>query len=111
MQFIRDTNKDDEEEGLVEAMVRSYTTTADRQGTMRDDSNPYPALLGIDSAIDMNEVINLKKRTMSFERKTIWVVVPLDPTEGAHYTKRVHGYEESDDALDQIYKIIARDQD
>ena len=34
-----------------------------------DDSNPYPALLGIDWAIDMNGVINLKKRTMSFERK------------------------------------------
>lgn len=26
-----------------------------------DDSNPYPALLGINLAIDMNGVINLKK--------------------------------------------------
>jgi len=26
-----------------------------------DDNNPYPALLGIDWAIDMNGVINLKK--------------------------------------------------
>lgn len=40
-----------------------------------DDSSPYPALLGIDWAIDMNGVINLKKRTMSFERKSLWVVV------------------------------------
>jgi len=40
-----------------------------------DDSNPYSALLGIDWAIDVNEVINLKKRTMSFERKLLRVVV------------------------------------
>jgi len=26
-----------------------------------DDNNPYPALLGIDWATDMNGVINLKK--------------------------------------------------
>ena len=26
-----------------------------------DESNPYPVLLGIDWAIDMNRVINLKK--------------------------------------------------
>ena len=31
-----------------------------------DDSNPYPALLGIDWATDMNGVINLKKRKMIF---------------------------------------------
>lgn len=30
-----------------------------------DDSNPYPTLLGIDWAFDMNEVINLKKRNMT----------------------------------------------
>jgi len=32
-----------------------------------DDNNPYPALLEIDWATDMNEVINLKKRMMIFE--------------------------------------------
>jgi len=36
-----------------------------------DDSNPYLVLLGIDWAIDMNWVINLKKRTMPFERKSL----------------------------------------
>ena len=36
-----------------------------------DDSNPYPVLLGIDWAIDMNGVINLKKQTMSFEKKIL----------------------------------------
>jgi len=34
-----------------------------------DDNNLYPELLGIDWVIDMNGVINLKKWTMSFERK------------------------------------------
>jgi len=34
-----------------------------------DDNNPYPALLGIDSATDMNRVINLKKRKIIFEMK------------------------------------------
>ena len=54
-----------------------------------DDNNPYPALLGIDWAIDMNRVINLKKRKMSFENKFLRVVVPLDPGEGTRYTEPV----------------------
>jgi len=40
-----------------------------------DVNYPYPALLGIDWAIDMNGIINFKKRTMSFERKSLRVVV------------------------------------
>jgi len=72
-----------------------------------DESNTYPALLGIYWAIDMNWVINLKKQTMSFERKMLRVVVPLDPGKGQQYTEPVHDYEESDSDLDQIYKIIA----
>ena len=75
-----------------------------------DDYNPYPALLGIDWATNMNEVINLKKWKMIFENKSLCVVVPLDPAEGSHYTELVRDYE-SDDDLDQIYKIMARDQD
>lgn len=59
----------------------------------------------------MNGVINLKKRTMSFERKSLRVVVPLDPAEGVCYTEPVRGYEESEDELGQIYKITTRDQD
>ena len=35
-----------------------------------DDRNPYPALLGINWATDMNGVINLKKRKMIFEKKS-----------------------------------------
>lgn len=51
-----------------------------------DDGNPYPALLGIDWAFDMNAIINLKKRSMVFEKNGLRVVVPLDLTEGARYT-------------------------
>lgn len=53
----------------------------------------------------MNGVIDLKNREMSFERKSLCVVVPLDPAEGPCYTEPVRDYEESDDDLDQIYKI------
>lgn len=59
----------------------------------------------------MNGVINLKKRTMSFERKSLHVVVPLDPEEGPCYTELVHDYVEGDDELDQIYKIIEWEKD
>ena len=48
---------------------------------LMDESTPYPALLGIDWAINMNGVINLKKRTMVFETKLLRVVIPLDPAE------------------------------
>ena len=33
-----------------------------------DDIDPYPALLGLDWAIDMDGVINLKGKIMEFER-------------------------------------------
>jgi len=46
---------------------------------------------------------------MSFERKSLHVVVTLDHAEGLLYTKKVRDYE-SDDDLDQIYKITVRDQ-
>lgn len=75
-----------------------------------DDRNPYPVLLGIDWVTDMNGVINLKKKKMIFENKFLSIVVPLDPAEGPCHTEPVHGYE-SDDDLDQIYKITVRDQD
>ena len=76
-----------------------------------DGSNPHLVLLGIDWAIDMNGVINFKKRMMSFETKSLRVIVLLDPVEGVHYTKPVHDYDESDDELDHIYKITTWDQD
>lgn len=59
-------------------------------------------LLGIVWAIDRNGLINLKKMTISFQRKSLQVVVPLDLAEGACYTEPVCDYEETDDELDQI---------
>ena len=67
---------------------RLYGVIVDTEGaSVMDDSNPYPALLGIDYAIDMNGFINLKKRTMSFERESLRVVVLLDLAEWARYVE------------------------
>ena len=87
--------------------IKGTSTQADFQVIeIINDSNPYPMLLGIDWDTDMNGVINLKKRKMIFEKKSLRVVVPLDPAEGAHYTKPVRN-NDSDDDLDYIYKITA----
>ena len=75
-----------------------------------DDNNPYPVLLGIDWATDMNGVINLKKRKMNFEKRSLRMVVPLDPTEGSRYTELVCDYD-SDDELECIYKITTQEKD
>jgi len=75
-----------------------------------DDSNPYPTLLGIDWATDMNGVININKLKMIFEKKSLHVVVPLDLAEGLRYIDSVHDAE-SDDDLDYNYKITAWEQD
>ena len=71
-----------------------------------DDSNPYPVFLGIDWAIDMNRVINMKKRKIIFEIKSLRIVVPLDLAEGVRYTELVRD-DESDDDLACIYNITA----
>ena len=47
---------------------------------------------------------------MIFEKMSLRVVEPLDPVEGLCYTEPVRDYE-SDDDLDCIYKITAREQD
>lgn len=75
-----------------------------------DDSNPYLALLGIDWAMDMNGIINLKRQKMTFEKKSLGVVVPLDPAERERYIEPVRD-EESNDELDCIYQMTAQDQD
>jgi len=101
-------------------MGRLQGVTVDIEGTSTqtnfevidivDDNNPYPALLRIDWATDMNGIINLKKWKMIFEKKSLRIVVPLDPAEGAHYTKLVHD-DESNDELDFIYHITTGDQE
>ena len=60
--------------------------------------------------MDMNRVINLKNLKMIFEKKSLRVVVSLDPAEGACYIEPIHD-DEIDEDLDHIYKIIAQDQD
>ena len=52
----------------------------------------------------MNGVITLKKHKMIFEKKSLRVVVPLDPTEGSRYIEPVHDNEKNDDMY-CIYKI------
>ena len=74
-----------------------------------DDSNPYPALLGIEWALDNHAVINLKNRQMTFEGKGLRVIVPLDPSQGERYTEPFK--DEDQDALDQIYNITAKEED
>lgn len=49
----------------------------------------------------MNGLINLKKWTMIFEKKSFRVMVPLDRAEGPCYTESVTDYESNDD-LDLI---------
>lgn len=71
-----------------------------------DESSPYAMLLGINWAIDMNGVIDLKQRKMIFKKKSIHVVIPLDPTNKPHYTEPMCN-EEKDNPLDYIYKIAA----
>ena len=72
-----------------------------------DDADPYPALLGLDWAIDMGGIINLKRRRMVFENGGTRVIVLLDPTEGEWYIESI---QEEEDA-DHIYKIISQDDD
>ena len=66
-----------------------------------EDADPYLAILGIDWAIDVGGVINLKKGSMVFENNGTCVIVPLDLTEGAQYTEPAHDGEE----IDHIYKF------
>ena len=72
-----------------------------------EDADPYPALLGLDWAIDMGDVINLKERSMVFESKGTHVIVPLDPAEGAWYIEPAYEEEE----LDHIYKLSMLHED
>ena len=66
-----------------------------------EDFNPYPALLGLDWAITMGGIINLKKRKMIFKNTWKYVIIPLDPTEGDSYIETVHEGEE----IDSFYKL------
>jgi hypothetical protein len=47
-----------------------------------DNYDLYPYLLGIDWAFENNEVLNIKKKDMSFDTETLHMIAPLDPNEG-----------------------------
>jgi len=44
----------------------------------------------------MNKVIDLKKHKMIFEKKSLRIVIPIDPAEGLHYIELVRDYENDD---------------
>ena len=55
-----------------------------------DDTNPYPALFGIDWGIDNQIIINFKKRILTFEYLELRVVSPIDLLEGRRYVDPVN---------------------
>ena len=55
------------------------------------DTNPYPALLWIDWAIQNQTIIDFKKRMLSFEDLDMQVVSSIDPLEGQCYIKPIRG--------------------
>jgi hypothetical protein len=54
-----------------------------------DDSQPYPTLMGLEWAVDNQEIINLKRREMIFEVGNLKVTAPLYPSEGKRYIESV----------------------
>ena len=70
------------------------------------DSRPYPALLGIDWAIDNMVVIDLKKRQMTFEDNQIRVITSLDPFQGPRYIEPIRAEEEVRN-MESLYQMTA----
>ena len=54
-----------------------------------DDTNPYPALLGINLAINNQSIINFMKR-ITFEDLELGLVEPIDPLEEHRYVEKVN---------------------
>ena len=69
-----------------------------------DDSNLFHALLGIDWAFKNLDVINLKKKQMTFEGHNIKIMTPLDPSMGPRYSKPIRAEEEARE-IDDFYKM------
>jgi hypothetical protein len=95
----------------VEVNIEAVKTKADFEVIeIMDDSNPYPALLGIHYDFDNNAVLNLKKRHMSFETNTLLVIAPLDLNEGDKYNQPLDEDAQSF-IIENIYNIIKRRED
>lgn len=69
-----------------------------------DDSNPYPALLGLDWAFYNLSIVNLKKRQLFFDQGDLRFIAPLDPKEGRRYVELVRDKVDAE-GLDTIYKM------
>ena len=94
---------------LVTVDIKGMSTQTDFEVIeIFDENHPYPVLLGIDRAIDVNGVINLKKWKMIFEKKSLHIVVLLEPAKGACYIEPMRD-DESDEELEYVYKITVRD--
>jgi hypothetical protein len=67
-------------------------------------------LLGIDWAFKNSNVVDLKKRRMTFEGNGLNFIAPLDPDEYHKYTEPIreedHAYE-----IENIYKLASRQHD
>ena len=94
-------------------LVRQYTNSWEPNRAdfeviqIVEDADPYPGLLGLDWAINMGGIINLKKRSMVFENNGTRVIIPLNPAKGEQYIEPVCDEED----VDHIYKLTARDED
>ena len=89
----------------VPVKIEGTSTYANFKGIdIVEDTNMYPALLGIDSGMNKCTIINFKKRSLTFEDDKLWVVALVDPIEGHKYVKKVNN-EGQDGYLDHIYKI------
>lgn len=75
-----------------------------------DDSTLYSTLLGIDWAFNNQVIINLKRKTMSFEGNGIQVIGPLDPALGPRYTKLIIVEEEACN-IDVVHQLTAAQGD
>ena len=75
-----------------------------------DDKNSYPALLGINSVIDNQTIIDFKKIILTIEYSDLRAITPIDLLEGQIYAMQVN-IEGQGDYIDQIYKITSTRDD
>ena len=73
-----------------------------------DDVNLYPVLLGLDWDFGMDDINNLKRRSMVLENNGTRVVVPMDPIKGKRYTEPMCN-EYADEDIDHVYRLTAKD--
>jgi hypothetical protein len=95
----------------VEVNSRGINTKLDFEVIeIMDESNPYPALVGIGWDFNNNAILNLKQQHISFDIDTLCVVVSLDPYEGDKYTELVNEDMESS-IIENIYNVTRHKED